>query len=685
MRKLLLSGLLLLVFAGPVFAAARTFDTTGDWSDVTKWDGDSSTPVTGDTVTIATGVTCTYDVDEAASVVLGSLTITGTLNCKTTGGPYSLAVSGNIAGAGTFNAGSSGTPLPVTTVFTIELGAAGKFLGTGGLVINFYCSHPTNKFVYLDAASAGADNIYSTAATAVDLTTAGNAPFWAAGLPIAVVDLTPEDYQGPGKAVVDQLSIVSVTYASSQSNIDLTDGADNDLDSAIAAGSQAFAVWRNIDIQFGTAGAVDTPNTYVFDTFTNAVLGCSIRPLGRTVSGRGLSTGANCTFSGTISGCSYGVNAGSGHTNSGTISGCSYGFISGSGHTNSGTISGCTYGFNAGSGHTNSGTISGCSYGVNAGSGHTNSGTISGCSNGFTYGSNRLVRGCTVSGNSQDIYNASGTGYTLLVGYGAKLGSTTTFSPTSGWKSSVVPVSQYDIGVFLYDLADGSNVPQIGQVQCWMPGGRVYSEPAATINTALSPDVCPTVTDTFFHHVLAQDGTAPVFLDQRIYGHKDVPLYYTCHYYTVDDAGTWTTEPLFQIIDPDYAFNPSFDPGGDEVLAHVDAEATENEWQSLTLTYTPTKDRELILRFIGLGGSTTDHAAYFRCVAIAPTWPAAANVWTGTGGYGPLSTTYTPAMRGSNVPTNSGFLEAVDLLLGVTVDDVTGSATGGGNVIVIED
>jgi len=300
---------------------------------------------------------------------------------------------------------------------------------------------------------------------------------------------------------------------------------------------------------------------------------------------------------------------------------------------------------------------------VREGSGHTISGTISGCSYGVQYGNNFLSRGCMFGSpvaNTQDVYNVSESGYSLVRGSGAALGGGA--GQINLWKRSSVPVVRYDIGTFLHNLADGvGGTPQIGWVKCWMPGGRVWTESYADTDTATagSPPV-----NTYYHHVYAEDTIAPVYLDIPILGLANVALNFTCHYYDID--GGWTTLPQFQIINPDF---PTFGVpaawvnttvyklndcvlGTDglpyhcilahtaetgvkgapitgtayatywatPVLAYQAVANTQGEWQALTLTHTPTEDKQLILRFVGLGNSTsTIIDAYFRCITVTPT------------------------------------------------------------------
>jgi hypothetical protein len=68
--------------------------------------------------------------------------------------------------------------------------------------------------------------------------------------------------------------------------------------------------------------------------------------------------------------------------------------------------------------------------------------------------------------------------------------------------------------------------------------------------------------------------------------------------------------------------------------------------------------------------------------ATGGTYPAAANVWAGTGAYGPTGTEYTPAMHASDITVTNGdaaTLTAPDIVDGVIVDDVTGTAEAGGS------
>jgi hypothetical protein len=226
------------------------------------------------------------------------------------------------------------------------------------------------------------------------------------------------------------------------------------VDSVQYPGSRIYLSSRNISVRSSGTSSSQPVIDYSTSTFTGSNIGCEIINTGgsgTTFYGYGVSTGANhtisgtisgCssgvysgtnhTISGTISGCSYGVNSGTNHTISGTISGCSNGVRTGTNHTVSGTISGCFSGVSAGANHTISGTISGCSSGVNTGTNHTISGTISGCSSGVNTGANHTISG-TISGCSSGVY--SGTNHTISgtisgCSYGVYSGTNHTISGT---------------------------------------------------------------------------------------------------------------------------------------------------------------------------------------------------------------------------------------------------------------
>ncbi|MCE7699598.1 MAG: G8 domain-containing protein, partial [Methanobacterium paludis] len=79
---------------------------TGLWSATTTWVG-GVVPVNGDTVTIATGHTVTFDVDQSGFAAgLASLVINGTLRFKVDS-ITALKMNGNITGTGALYVGNS--------------------------------------------------------------------------------------------------------------------------------------------------------------------------------------------------------------------------------------------------------------------------------------------------------------------------------------------------------------------------------------------------------------------------------------------------------------------------------------------------------------------------------------------------------------------------------------------------
>lgn len=116
--------------------ATYTSSGSGNWSAATTWGG-AGVPTDGDTVTIASGHTVTYDVNIATSG-LAALTITGDLVWSTDGTARTLkmASAANIAGAGNLTVGTSGTPIPAPStstpgVATISLAGGGEITLTG--------------------------------------------------------------------------------------------------------------------------------------------------------------------------------------------------------------------------------------------------------------------------------------------------------------------------------------------------------------------------------------------------------------------------------------------------------------------------------------------------------------------------------------------------------------------------
>lgn len=96
----------------------------------------------------------------------------------------------------------------------------------------------------------------------------------------------------------------------------------------------------------------------------------------------------------------------------------------------------------------------------------------------------------------------------------------------------------------------------------------------------------------------------------------------------------------------------------------------EDDLQTGTFT-APSEDD--VQDSVTYGGGGTEYEGNFVV-------PLEADVWAGTGGYGAGGTEFTPAMHASDITVTGGdaaTLTAPDILDGIIVDDVTGSATGG--------
>lgn len=397
--------------------AAITSAGSGNWSAGATWVG-GSVPANGDTVTIASGHTVTFDVDQSGFATgLAGLVITGAFVASTTPGNYVLKMAGNITGTGTMSAGSSGTAYPVTCTFSeLITGSYSNQLSASG-AYQLWCAQPTTKTVKLTApASAGATVL------SVDTDVSGETAHWKAGQLVRVDNVNSARDS-------EERTIASVGAGT----ITLSAG----LTGAKIAGTLVHLISRNVKI------------------------------IGPGSTGTGINGGSNGVINAEIRAFNNGFNYGSGHTVSGTVSGCTNGVYYSSGYTVSGTVSGCINGVNAGTGHAVSGVVSGCTSGVSYSSGHTVSGTVSGCINGAYNGSGILLPSAVLQNNTRD-FNCGDGG--LWVGKGAILLSTVQVSAypvqQGGWQ-----------GVYIEDINGTA-----GAYKGWQYGGTVttVASPAPT-------------------------------------------------------------------------------------------------------------------------------------------------------------------------------------------------------------
>lgn len=136
--------------------ASRTFTSAGTnnlWSNPANWDGGTTIPADGDSVTIPSGQTCEYDYNSAYTTGIAGITITGTLSLTRTAGTYKLFMKAGttIGGTGTFDCGTSVSPIPFTAKHTITGGSGWYIKGNDstGLTFTCYAAEPVYKYVKL--------------------------------------------------------------------------------------------------------------------------------------------------------------------------------------------------------------------------------------------------------------------------------------------------------------------------------------------------------------------------------------------------------------------------------------------------------------------------------------------------------------------------------------------------------
>ena len=308
--------------------AARTFTSAGInnlWSNPANWDGGTTIPADGDSVTIPSGQTCEYDYNSAYTTGIAGITVTGTLSLTRTAGTYKLFMKAGttIGGTGTFDCGTSDSPIPFAAKHTITGGAAWFIQGSGGLTMTVYGAEPTIKYVKLTGAEASGSTVLE-----VDTNVTGD--IWADG------DTVRIDNVNKGQNSEER---VIATGGIAAGAITITAG----LTATKIAGTVISLITRNIKfIGVGASGYVaqnfasgkltvdsgqwTTANYRVFNSCTNMIIS------GGTFSGNtyglGSCTGASIS-GGTFSGNTYGLYSCTGASISGgTFSGNSHGLYS---------------------------------------------------------------------------------------------------------------------------------------------------------------------------------------------------------------------------------------------------------------------------------------------------------------------------------------------------------------------
>lgn len=170
--------------------AARTFTSAGVnnlWSNPANWDGGVAVPVNNDSVTIPSGQTCEFDVDQSGFADgIDGLTITGTLSLTRTAGTYYLKIKAakTINGAGTFDCGTSVSPIPFAAKHTITGGTGWYIKGNDGvgMTMTVYAAEPVIKYVRLTGAE-------SVGATVLEVDTDITGDIWADGDNIRIINI----------------------------------------------------------------------------------------------------------------------------------------------------------------------------------------------------------------------------------------------------------------------------------------------------------------------------------------------------------------------------------------------------------------------------------------------------------------------------------------------------------------
>lgn len=405
--------------------ATCTFTSAGVnnlWSNAANWD---RVPVDDDTIIIAAGQTCEYDIDMSLwANGVQNITITGaTLYVTRTPGTYYLKIKSakTIAGVGgVFDCGTVGDQMPFTVKFTLKC-ATSCF--NANVTLYVYGQNPTIKQVKL---TAGA----SVGATVLSVDTDVTGDIWAAGDSIGI---DTAQVVGASKCEDRIIAAAGITATT----ITVTAG----LTYAKKAGDIISLLTRHLRFEGGNNCWVGTASSSIQGAWFSA-------------SGGGWLMGINNPGDGVYTGGSYGYYTGVGKIistgiwryvpivfHSTTASTLSGGYIAGSN-----TV------FNGGSGHSMSG-------GLIVGSGtvfSNNSGlTVTG---GNAWGSWNLFSSSSVTGSGFTFgINPYQMATSVFNFYGATI---TNFSNTSYTQLPVQAYSQW----YDYDAVAGA-------YKAWTAGG----------------------------------------------------------------------------------------------------------------------------------------------------------------------------------------------------------------------
>jgi hypothetical protein len=599
--------------------AVITSAGTGAWNTGATWVGGSK-PADGDSVVIAAEHTVTFDANLAGDGIdLAGMTITGTLTATTTAGAYNLKCSGDIGGAGTFNIGSSGTPYPSTCTFTIDFdGTAKGFVGTNGLVLNFYCTQPTNKYVKLSAPEA-------IGQTELSVDTNLTADIWKAGDTVYICDVD---------AGLDAVSKVIAAGGIAATTLTITVA----LAAAKVTGAYIVLVTRNVKVTGSTI--------YVFTDIHGSVLRCEVSGCTNGMSGSYSNT-VECVFSGgtrAFNNCYY-------NTITGYVIGYTSGLYQSYSNTISGLVAGCTRGFDGCYANTVSGSIVGCTSAFYNTYATTLSGSIIGCTNGLHYSYSNIVSG-TISGTTYALYYS----YTNIISgviTGATYGLYFSYS-------NVLYNSLVDATTELSNYTDAKNIPSSytssydhdqvsGAFRSWTRGGITES------NVVTVP---PGYTKSY--KMTCEDANNPVFQQEQVLIRPGETLKVIAYIKFADDHSAY--KPRIQIVD--CGADPLWGTGEAYLAEAQVASGTSTDWQTVTVEYenTNTIPMPVFMRTLAKRASgdvyflrvrdydypaegDVQNGTDYDFAALTGTFvaPAAGDVRRGTG-YGAAGTEYTGTM-----------------------------------------
>lgn len=452
------------------------------------------------------------------------------------------------------------------------------------------------------------------------------------------------------------------------------------IDSAQYPLAKVYLIARNVSIRCSGTHASQAMIDYGTATHTGHVYQCEFRMTagtGTTMYGAATSAGTGHTFSGTLMGCYTGITGANSWTVSGIVGPCYNGVNLSSFCTFSGTVAGCTnVGVNACWSSTVSGIVEGCAYGVVSNYTQTLL-TVTGTLRGNGYGiiNTTLVTVSTTGRIVNGQYGVQGCNFTFLQGkclgvaYGIGQAGSLEFSgliegsgdavfggtilvrggvfkknvrDLSGntltynyrgyapWFSASSRVAyylhaswagSYPAAALFYDPCNAAGVSQRGYLECYSAGGYTKTAAYAVGTHGTPPTAIPYVHESWF-----QDNDREMWLEIPIFGYQQIPIALTI-YHKATTTSDWTTAPLVEICDP----NVGYKMAGEQLATSGFLSIADTNWHTTVVTYTPTHDRQLTIRFRGQGGNaggTGTGGMYWFC-AMPPDYPVNGNVRSG--------------------------------------------------------